>query len=290
MVRRRVAATRASAARYSSIAPGQAGAAPPRRRRPSRAVRRPPALVPGSCSTSSQARRRRRRTRRSTSAPPMNPTASTGRLAPPRRGWPSSQPRIVASCRSASSAGMASSTRSGGAVDVAGGQGVPDRRRRARRASSYQWLARRCRSATSSGRSSSRCAAGRRRTGGGSGTSGGCRRAGPRTGWPGPGPPASPCRRGSPVTASHSGPVSRSRIEVWSRKSRTSLGLAAQHLLDQVVDDVPVVAGEAGDEAGDVGAAPQRQRGQLQRGDPALGARLQRGDVAAVRLEAGRPR
>ena len=61
-----------------------------------------------------------------------------------------------------------------------------------------------------------------------------------------------------------------------SRKLRTLLGLALQHLLDEVVDDVPVVAGEAGDEAGDVVAALHRQRRQLQRGDPALGAPLQR--------------
>ena len=82
-----------------------------------------------------------------------------------------------------------------------------------------------------------------------------------------------------PVTASHSGPLSRSRTEVCSRKLRTVLGLALQDLLDQVVDDVAVVAGEAGDEAGDVVAALHRQRRQLERGDPALGAPLQRGDV-----------
>ena len=64
------------------------------------------------------------------------------------------------------------------------------------------------------------------------------------------------------------------------------LGLALQDLLDQVVDDVAVVAGEAGDEAGDVVAALHRQRRQLQRGDPALGARLQRGDVRAGQVQA----
>ena len=57
------------------------------------------------------------------------------------------------------------------------------------------------------------------------------------------------------------------------------VGLALQHLLDQVVDDVAVVAGEAGDEAGDVVAPLHRQRRQLERGDPPLGAPLQRGDV-----------
>ena len=59
------------------------------------------------------------------------------------------------------------------------------------------------------------------------------------------------------------------------------LGLALQDLLDQVVDDVAVVAGEAGDEAGDVVAALHRQRRQLEGGDPALGPALQRGDVRA---------
>jgi hypothetical protein len=46
------------------------------------------------------------------------------------------------------------------------------------------------------------------------------------------------------------------------------LGLALQDLLDQVVDDVAVVSGEAGDEAGGVVAALQGQRCQLERGDP----------------------
>ena len=57
------------------------------------------------------------------------------------------------------------------------------------------------------------------------------------------------------------------------------LGLALQDLLDQVVDDVAVVPGEAGDEAGDVVAPLHRERRQLECGDPAFGARLQRGDV-----------
>ena len=56
-------------------------------------------------------------------------------------------------------------------------------------------------------------------------------------------------------------------------------GLAVQDLLDQVVDDVAVVPGEARDEAGDVVSPLHRERRQLERGDPALGAPLQRGDV-----------
>ena len=55
-----------------------------------------------------------------------------------------------------------------------------------------------------------------------------------------------------------------------------------EHLLDEVVDDVAVVPGEPGDERRDVGAAPQREGGQLQGRDPSLGAVLERGDLAAV--------
>ena len=57
------------------------------------------------------------------------------------------------------------------------------------------------------------------------------------------------------------------------------LGLTVQDLLDQVVDDVAVVPREARDEAGDIVAPLHRQRRQLEGGDPAFGAPLQRGDV-----------
>ena len=44
-----------------------------------------------------------------------------------------------------------------------------------------------------------------------------------------------------------------------------------------------MAAGERLDEAGDVsGAGPGRQRGELQPGRPALGARLERGDVRGI--------
>ena len=59
---------------------------------------------------------------------------------------------------------------------------------------------------------------------------------------------------------------------------RTASGWRREHLLDEVVDDVPVVPGEAGDEAGGVVASLQREGGQLQGGDPALGALLEGGD------------
>ena len=67
-------------------------------------------------------------------------------------------------------------------------------------------------------------------------------------------------------------------------------GLALQHLLDQVVDDVAVVPGEPGDEAGDVVPSLHRERGQLQRGDPALGALLQRGHVLGASAAGPSPR
>ena len=56
------------------------------------------------------------------------------------------------------------------------------------------------------------------------------------------------------------------------------LGLPVQYLLGQVVQDVAVAAGELLDEPGDVATPLQRQRGQLQPGDPALGALAQRRD------------
>ena len=60
-------------------------------------------------------------------------------------------------------------------------------------------------------------------------------------------------------------------------------GLPLQYLLDQVVDDVAVIAREAGDESADVRASLHGQRRQLERGDPALGPSLQRAMSFAVR-------
>ena len=64
------------------------------------------------------------------------------------------------------------------------------------------------------------------------------------------------------------------------------LGLALQHLLGQVVDDVTIIPREAGDEAGHVVSPLHRQRRQLERGDPPLGASLQRGHVPRRQLQA----
>ena len=62
--------------------------------------------------------------------------------------------------------------------------------------------------------------------------------------------------------------------------------LALQDLLDEVVDDVAVVAREAGDEGGDVVPSGHRERGELERGDPALGALLQGRHVVRGELQA----
>ena len=58
-----------------------------------------------------------------------------------------------------------------------------------------------------------------------------------------------------------------------------------QDLLDQVVDDVAVVACEAGDELGRVASTLHRERRELEGGDPAFGARLERGDVRACQVQ-----
>ena len=56
-------------------------------------------------------------------------------------------------------------------------------------------------------------------------------------------------------------------------------GLPCQHLLDQVVHDVPVIARESGDEGADVFSSLHRDGGELERGNPAFGPSLQRCDV-----------
>ena len=61
--------------------------------------------------------------------------------------------------------------------------------------------------------------------------------------------------------------------------------LTLQDLFDQVVDDVAVVPGEAGDEAGDVVSALHRERRQLDRRDPPFGPPLQRCDVLRGQVE-----
>ena len=57
------------------------------------------------------------------------------------------------------------------------------------------------------------------------------------------------------------------------------VGLAGQDLVDEVVDDIPVVAREPGDETGDVVPALHGQGGELQRGRPPFGPGPERGHV-----------
>ena len=66
------------------------------------------------------------------------------------------------------------------------------------------------------------------------------------------------------------------------------LALVRQHLLDEVVEDVPVVPGEPGDEAADVTAPLDRECGELKRGDPPLGAFLQGLDVLRGQVQSRR--
>ena len=72
-----------------------------------------------------------------------------------------------------------------------------------------------------------------------------------------------------------------------AQQKRLHVGrLAVQHLFQQVIEHKVVAAAERADKAGRVGVALQRKRGQLQAGDPALGARLQRGHVGGGEVQA----
>jgi hypothetical protein len=66
------------------------------------------------------------------------------------------------------------------------------------------------------------------------------------------------------------------------------VGLAVEHLLHEVVDDEPIVAGEARDEPTDVVAALHRQRRELQRRDPSLGTGFERVDVGRAQRQTHR--
>ena len=87
--------------------------------------------------------------------------------------------------------------------------------------------------------------------------------------------------------------VAEARREAIEHRGREEkgvgwLGLARQHLLDQEVEDVAVAPGEGLDQAG--GAARplslQRERRELQAGDPALGPLDQRRALVLGQLEA----
>ena len=62
-------------------------------------------------------------------------------------------------------------------------------------------------------------------------------------------------------------------------------GLPLEDFLDQVVEHEVVAAGERRDEARGVLTALQRDRGQLQAGDPALGPGFERGDLVRGEVE-----
>ena len=61
--------------------------------------------------------------------------------------------------------------------------------------------------------------------------------------------------------------------------------LAQKHLFDQVVQHEAVAAGEGLDERGGVGAPLHGERGQLQAGNPALGAGFQGGDLGGGQVQ-----
>ena len=61
--------------------------------------------------------------------------------------------------------------------------------------------------------------------------------------------------------------------------------LVREHLLDEVVDEVPVGPGELGDETAGVLAPLDRECGELERGDPPLGAFLEGLDVPGCESE-----
>ena len=63
------------------------------------------------------------------------------------------------------------------------------------------------------------------------------------------------------------------------QEAANQVGLTLQHLFDQIVHDIAVVAGERPDELANVVAPAQRERRQLKSGNPAFGAALQGGDV-----------
>ena len=64
-----------------------------------------------------------------------------------------------------------------------------------------------------------------------------------------------------------------------------AVGLTVQDFVDQVVDDVPVVAGEGPYETRQLLPPLDRERGQLEAHDPALGARLQDRDVGCRKAQ-----
>ena len=63
--------------------------------------------------------------------------------------------------------------------------------------------------------------------------------------------------------------------------------LSVEDLVDEVVDDEPVIAREPGDERGRVVSTLERKGGELESGDPTLGAPPERVEVSLVEAETG---
>ena len=191
---------------------------------------------------------RRRRRRCWTSGHRPGPWRGPDGCGAPYSGRSSTQPRITASRRSRASAGTASSTRSAArstspAASACRTAGTGSPARVVPTAGAAVELRRRGRAARPAG-----ARAGRRRRGGGSGTSAAGRPAAPRTGCGAPATRASGrCRTsaGDRVAERAGQPLEDRGVE---QEGADLVGLPVEHLLDEVVHDVPVVAGEAGDE------------------------------------------
>ena len=80
------------------------------------------------------------------------------------------------------------------------------------------------------------------------------------------------------MTAAHSGRGEALQNRRALQKRLDVGGLTAEHLVDQIVHQKTVTARKGLDEPFLVGPLGQRQRGQLQGGDPALGLGLQAGN------------
>ena len=247
----------ASAARYISMRGRERPVRRRGRRRPGRAVAAPArSRRPGAAAARCRSSRSPTVSKSDTCASaPTNATPSTGRTRTTSSGSARTQRASSASRRSRLHRRHGELHEVGGPAGVAAGQGVADRLRRVAvglepGAGPPVQLGHLVRPARRAG-----ARAGRRRTGGGSGTTAAGRRAGRGTGWPARARRACAWPPARPVTASQSGPVSRSRIDVAQQEVPDVGGLAGQHLLGEVVDDVAVVAGEPGDERADVVAA-----------------------------------
>src|SRR5260370_23157731 len=73
------------------------------------------------------------------------------------------------------------------------------------------------------------------------------------------------------------------------QKGLDGFGLMNQHLFDQVVNNIAMAASERPDEPSDVRATVQRERSQLQSGNPALRARVQRSDLLRRKRQPAEP-